>query len=1143
MDLIKKILIILFLGLVYTLNSQTLDDFTDGDFTNNPSWTGNAGDFTVINNQLRSNSIVASTSFYLSTPSALVNNCQWEFWCNLQFNTSSANWVDVYLLADQSNLMATNLNGYFVRIGNTQDDICLYKITNGTPLKIIDGVDGTTNSSNSLLKIKITRDNSNLFTLYSDLTGSGNNYNSEGSITDNTFLNNNSFGIVIKQSTSSFFQKHFLDDIYAGAIVLDQTPPLLVTANATSSTTLDVLFNEDVDLTTSQTTINFSADNGLGNPVSSVRDAVNLKLIHLTFSAPFTSGLNYNLSVSNVQDVAGNTINTNSSIPFIYFNVSTPVFRDVLINEIMADPNPAAGNLPLVEWVEIFNRSNKTLDLTSWKLSDGVTNASLNSKYFLPGQHIILCKNSDTALFSSLGIICGMSSMPSLNDAGDNVYLIDNSGITIDSVNYDISWYNDPTKDGGGWSLELINPNLNQNCSQAGNWTASINSNGGTPGQQNSVYSIVPDLVGPATLMVSVIDSLHLTVCFDEIPDANSSTLPSSYLINNGIGNPLAVSISPSNPRCLILTLNTQLINATNYTLSYNNIVDCSGNFATPSNFNFSYYIPKFNDVVVNEIMADPDPPLGWPNHEYVELYNRTNFSISLNNFSISTPSSTKTIPDVIIYPDSFVVLTGTSGFAAYQGFNLPVYSVTSFPSLTNTGSTITLKNPQGKIINTVTYSDSWYSDPAKSEGGYSLEMIDPNNPCGGNENWKASNSFAGGTPGKINSVKASNPDVVLPKLKRIAVISTDTIQLFFSEKTDSSSLLSVTNYSIDNSVGQPLSVISVPLNFESVKLVLPVQLQNGLIYTCSVNNQILDCSGNPLTAPDNTARFALPQQILAGDIVINELLFDPKTGGVDFVELYNRSDRTFDLKGLQIGEQDTLSGVISDQKDLSSDGYLFFPGEYLVLSESGSIVKSQYYTPNPNGFLDMSDLPSMNTDDDVVILTDATGQVIDKVAYTSDFHFDLLNDTKGVSLERIDYNRPSSDITNWNSAASSVGFATPAYRNSQYLFGENSGAVNVSPEAFSPDNDGFQDVLNINYSLENSGQMASVMIFDANGRLIRSLLKNETMAQKGTISWNGLNDKNEKAPIGIYVIYFESFEINGKVHKYKVACVLAGKI
>ncbi|MBC7864511.1 MAG: lamin tail domain-containing protein, partial [Bacteroidia bacterium] len=799
----KNILVVLFLLFSCFAKTQILDDFSDGDFTNAPAWVGNTTEYTVVANQLRSNSTTASTSFYLSTPATQTNNCQWEFWCNLQFNTSSANWVDVYLLADQSNLMSATLNGYFVRIGNTTDEVSLYKNTSGTATKIIDGADGTTNQSNTLLKVKVVRDIANQFTLSTDFTGTGTAYGIEGTITDGSFLTANSFGLVIKQSTASFFQKHFFDDFYAGAIVTDVAPPQILSSTAISSTQLDVYFNENLDPATSQTAANYVCNNGVGAATVATLDALDFTLVHLTFGTPFTNALSNTLTVNAVQDVAGNPI-VNGTTNFVFYNIAAPVYKDVIITEIMADANPAVGTLPVLEFVEIYNNtSTKTFDLNAWKFSDaGGTNATINSKYLLPGQYAILCKNADTASFSPFGLVVGMSTMPALNDAGDDIYLNDNLGNFIDSVNYDISWYHDGTKDGGGWTLELINPNIPLSCSAASNWTASNNTNGGTPGQQNSVYSIAPDVTGPIPQQVSITDSLHITVCFNEMIDATQVTQTINYSINNSIGNPSAVSISGTNTNCVDLTLSVPLQNQTNYSITFSGMADCSGNAVSPSLLNFSYYVPGFNDIVINELLPDPDPPIGLPNYEYVELYNRTAYNISLNNWTISSPTSTKTIPNIVILPDSFVILTGSSGFAAYSALGFNVYEVTSFPALTNAGSTITLKNSNAKIINSVTYSDSWYHDATKQEGGYSLEMIDPLNPCGEENNWTASNSIYGGTPGFQNSVYASNADNASPKLKRIAVNAVDTIQLFFDEKIDSSSMLSASIYSIDNLIG-----------------------------------------------------------------------------------------------------------------------------------------------------------------------------------------------------------------------------------------------------------------------------------------------------------------------------------------------------
>ncbi len=136
-----------------------------------------------------------------------------------------------------------------------------------------------------------------------------------------------------------------------------------------------------------------------------------------------------------------------------------------------------------------------------------------------------------------------------------------------------------------------------------------------------------------------------------------------------------------------------------------------------------------------------------------------------------------------------------------------------------------------------------------------------------------------------------------------------------------------------------------------------------------------------------------------------------------------------------------------------------------------------------------------------------------------------------------------STERTNWNSAAEAVGFAPRTYRNYQYLQADGGSGVTIPNPLFSPDNDGYNDVLNISYKLDEPGKAANVYIYDSKGRQVRHLIRNEQLAQDGTLSWNGINDDNEKAPIGIYVVYVELFNLSGKVNKYKLSCTLAGKL
>ncbi|MEO6584256.1 MAG: hypothetical protein ABIO05_08015, partial [Ferruginibacter sp.] len=120
---------IILLFLVPIVQAQFFDNFSDGNFTTNPTWqTPQPADW-VVNPvfQLQSNNTIANSTFYISTPSTLATVAQWEFFSQLTFNPSGANYADVFLNASGSDLSATATNGYFVRLGNTDDEISLWR--------------------------------------------------------------------------------------------------------------------------------------------------------------------------------------------------------------------------------------------------------------------------------------------------------------------------------------------------------------------------------------------------------------------------------------------------------------------------------------------------------------------------------------------------------------------------------------------------------------------------------------------------------------------------------------------------------------------------------------------------------------------------------------------------------------------------------------------------------------------------------------------------------------------------------------------------------------------------------------------------------------------------------------------------------
>lgn len=1124
----KGILLFAILVVTQISFSQFVDNFSDGDFIVNPVWSGDNANYEVdASFMLHLNAPAVVDTSYLSTTSTAINNATWEFYVQLNFNPSSTNYAKVYLVSDQANLK-NPLNGYFVKLGNTADEVSLYRQTGSTETMIIDGINSRLNTAQVTVSVQVTRDNVGNWQLLSDTTG-GTTYVLEGAVLDNNHVSSSYFGVysfyTATRSTLFFYDNFTI----TGTGFIDNVPPILDSLVVVNSTNLDAYFNEPLDLVTAQTITNYSVDFGIGNPSAAVRDLVDSSLVHLTFSTPFTNGQNYNLTIINVEDTAANPVATIVT-PFTYLVISIPNPGDVVINEIFADPTPQIG-LPTVEFVELYNTSTSPFNLTNWKFINSTTVKLLPNFTLLPNAYVVLCNSTDTALFSSYGDVIGLSSFSALTNGGDSLSLLDNNSNILDIVNYDISWYQDGIKDDGGWTLERINP-LHP-CSNAANWTSSMNIDGGTPGTQNSVFDTLPDTQAPTISAISIISTTQLNVLLNETMDS-TSLANATYTISGGIFVTL-VSVN-NNLQGVTLTVSPALDSSIVYTLTIVGANDCSGNSLTPNSIDFGIgKTPIKYEIVITELFPDPSPTMGLPTEDYLELYNNTSKIIDLTNCWISDLTSMDQLNAGKILPGEYVIICDDGFENQFSPFG-KVITVNSFPSLNNADDEITLFAPDTTLIHQVHYYDTWYQDDNKKDGGWSLEMIDPNNPCGESDNWIASTKWFGGTPGTQNTAFATNPDLVLPKLLEANATNDSTVVLTFSEIIDAAGLLAAI-YVIDNGIA--IGTIQV-IDNKNVQLNLSNKLIFQIKYTVTVTGAF-DCVGNVIGS-DNTAIFALPEQGFADDLVINEILFNPFTGGSDFVEVYNNSNKFINLQNWSLANLENDS--IDNYQTIISKPKLLLPGEFVLLSTNTANVAQEYMNSVTSTFLQMESFPTYNNDIGDVYLINNLNMVVDNFSYNESMHFALLNSFDGVSLERIDYDRPTNDITNWHSAAEDVGFATPGYENSQYLKTNNDGGdITIDPLTFSPDNDGVDDVVNITYNFPEPGYVATIIIYDAKGRLVKNLVKNELLGTSGTFSWDGINENNEKASIGIYIIFVEAFDLTGDVKNFKRTVVLAGHL
>ncbi|TGE21807.1 hypothetical protein E5K00_16200 [Hymenobacter aquaticus] len=1127
------------LGFARPARAQLTETFADGDFTQNPAWSGGTADFQVnAALQLQSNGpAITPSNTQLVTASQAATGTVWEFWANLRLATSGSNYADVWLISDLADLRAPANKGYFVRLGGTDDEVSLFrKNANATATAIIDGQNTTLSSTtNNLVRVRVTRSVQNVWTLERDLTG-GTTYVAEGTVTDATHPRSNYFGVGLTYSSTN--NRNFYFDEFR---ITDATAPLLQSASIVSARQVDVLFNEVMSAAQSVASYRLAAT-GAPAITAAQRDATDPALVHLTLAADLPAGAS-TLEVRNVADLYGNVAAGPLTAPLSFTPPpAAPGYYQLLITEIYADESPVVG-LPASEFIEIHNPSaTQTLDLGGIRLlrTTSTTTPAVFAAgaQLLPGEYAVVCGSTRVAQFAAYGKVFGLSNFPSLTNAGDELLLRGRDGRTIFEVRYADTWYRDPAKKDGGWTLEMIdtaNP-----CGGAANWTASNDPSGGTPGRANSVRASNADQTAPLLRRATVISPTVVRLEFDEKLDSAQVANPALYSVTPALTLQRVAPV-PFDFRAVELTLATPLVAAQIYTATVQRAVDCVGN-ATGAAVSTTFGLPSVptaGQVIITEILADETPTVGLPASEYLEIHNPSTRILDLGGVRLLKPgSSTAAVfPDTTrLQPGQYAVVCSSTRTALFARYGT-VFGLSNFPSLSNEGDQLLLKARDGRTLFELAYSSTWYKDGAKKDGGWALEMVDTGNPCGGIENWTASTDVSGGTPGRANSVRATNPDRTAPALLRAVAISPTLVRLFFGEKLDSVAAANPALYTL--STGQLVSKAApVSPDFRAVDLTLSSALAATQAITVSVQ-RATDCVGNA-TGAAATASFGLPSDPVANDVVINEILFNPRTNAVDFVELLNRSNKYLNLQGWQLA---SLPGSgAPDKEPISSGPYVLAPGQLVVLTTRPDIVQSQYPTNDPAAFLAMPALPTFPDDAGTVVVYDSQNRVLDRYAYSEAQHLALLDTKDGVSLERIRTDGPSV-AGNFHSAASAVGYATPGRRNSQYQDDPGGDKLfALEPEVFTPDADGQQDFTTLNYTLDRTGYAASITVYDAQGRLARRLVRNETMATSGFFQWDGLNDQGRKVPVGYYVLHIELLQPGGDKKEYKKTVVVGAR-
>lgn len=539
--------------------------------------------------------------------------------------------------------------------------------------------------------------------------------------------------------------------------------------------------------------------------------------------------------------------------------------------------------------------------------------------------------------------------------------------------------------------------------------------------------------------------------------------------------------------------------------------------------------------IVINEIMADPSPSAGLPDREYLELFNTGSAVVHLKDWSLGLGSKIKVFPDVTVAPGEFLLVTAPGGAKDFLSFGR-VVEISGF-LLNNSGQILTLSDPLKLWTDVVEYMPSLHKK-GYGEGGFSLERIDPGRLCGQRENWVTTLSAGGGTPGKENSVHATNPDRLPPRMLSAGLSGHSRLDIVLNERF----LLPISLSDHFSNLSSGLVVDSIRSDVEACLLQLyfhPSSVKNGVEYAVTLHD-IKDECGNLMTSQILRFGYYLPVKT---DLLISEVLFNPYPEGTDFVEIFNNSGHSVDLSGLSLATRDGSSKLIQLSPISSVQKYLE-EGEYLALSKSMEGILRFYQVKCKECLLQMEKFPGLSDMIGSVVLLDSNGEIIDEMDYTDGMHDALITESEGVSLERISFSLPASQLKNWQSSARSAGFATPGYKNSVIEVADStSRTVFVDPVIFSPNGDGIKDQLNISLFTGVPGCLLNITILNCAGRVIRKLANNFTSGSFDQIIWNGLDADFQKVQPGIYILDISIFYQTGKHRSERIACVITDSI
>jgi hypothetical protein len=509
-----------------------------------------------------------------------------------------------------------------------------------------------------------------------------------------------------------------------------------------------------------------------------------------------------------------------------------------------------------------------------------------------------------------------------------------------------------------------------------------------------------------------------------------------------------------------------------------------------------------WGDVVISEVMYDPEPAPGESLGEYLELYNRSGQPADPEGWTLTVGERKYTL-----HRDRDLLEPG--GYFVVRDITLP-----------NDGATLALYDREGNLVHAVRYREAFGGPDWKREGGWSLEAPDPDRVCRISDQWEWSTDLSGGTPGRLNSTDAERMDTDAPVFLYFGFTDSAAVILYFSEP--------VLPESVESGMVQ---IRPGNLTARRVSAVRPLSEQLSCTFSGDPSTLpgfrmslpgICDCSGNRSAEGDICGGAVVTPR--KGTVLISEIMYDPSWDRAEFIELYNPGPGFADLQDLSV---DIVPDVPEMKQPLPLSGHsrILAPYSYVVFARDIRHLMDSYGLEISGQWVELPGMKSLPNSGGWICLADRAGNLVDVAAYNDTMHMALIGDPSGISLERVSWDSPGTGPGNWHSAASLEGYATPGRPNSQ-SFRESGGSdlLSAEPAVFSPNQDGYRDRLDITVSTLQQGSIIRLWITDLTGNPVRSLANNHIAGPVARYTWDGEDDQGRMTAEGIYVVHLRVY-------------------